>query len=754
MHNYRKPIAFSLKLNSLNRRNRIFTVFILFFYTFFLLVPVQGVTGTEKSMQSNRLINEKSPYLLQHAHNPVNWYPWGPEAFEKAKKEGKAIFLSIGYSTCHWCHVMAHESFENQAIADLLNRYFISIKVDREERPDIDQIYMAATQAMTGSGGWPMSLFLFPDGKPFFAGTYFPPKAKYGRPGFTEIIEAIQKAWQTDRSSLQKSAEAITSHLQKMTPSSAKELDPAWLKKGFDMVAGTYDQPHAGFGRSNKFPRPVLFDFLLRYYKRSGDRRSLKMVEETLRSMAHGGIYDHLGGGFHRYSVDRLWRVPHFEKMLYDQAQLITAYLQLYQITGDSEFATIARETINYVLRDMLDKDGGFYSAEDADSDNPYRPGEKSEGAFYLWTQSEIETLLGTKRAKIFNFFYGIEKNGNTLKDPGDEFGNSNVLYDAQSITKVATQFSMSVLDVEKIVSESKRILFEKRSERSRPHLDDKIITGWNGLMISALAKGGLVLDHPEYLAAANRAADFLMDNLLVDGKLKRRFRQGDVRFSATLEDYAFLIQGLLNLYEADHNQKRLQQAMELTEQQMQLFSDERGGFFDAIHSDDLPARMKESYDGAVPAGNSVAALNLIRLGRLTGKDEYLQQSRVTIQSFGWMLEKNPSAMVLMLSALDFHLDKPRQIIVSGNKDEADTREMLKIINTKYLPNTIVLLADGKENQSFLTTFHPIIKSLERLDNKATAYVCEDFVCRLPTNDVRKLNQLLVHPRDTEKQRL
>ena len=695
-------------------------------------------------MKPNRLINEKSPYLLQHAYNPVNWYPWGAEAFEKARKEGKAIFLSIGYSTCHWCHVMAHESFEDQAIAALLNKYFICIKVDREERPDIDRVYMAATQAMTGSGGWPMSLFLFPDGKPFYAGTYFPPEAKYGRPGFPEIIEAVQKAWENNRDSLLRSAESITQHLQATTSAvTTKELDPYWLEKGFDMLAGTYDHQYGGFGSGNKFPRPVVFDFLLRYHKRSGNPNALKMVKETLSGMANGGIYDHLGGGFHRYSVDSLWRVPHFEKMLYDQAQLITAYLELYRVTANPEFGVVAKETIEYVLRDMLDTNGGFYSAEDADSDNPYSPGERSEGAFYLWKRNEVETLLGVERARIMEFVYGIEQKGNTLNDPGDEFGDTNILYRAQTLEKAARRFAMSELDLKRILEESKRVLFARRQQRSRPHLDDKIITGWNGLMITALAKGGLVLDNPDYIIAANRTADFLMENLVVDGKLKRRFREGDVRFDGGLEDYAYLVRGLLDLYLADHNVKRLRQAIWLTEQQMQLFSDSRGGFFDAAPSDDLPARLKESYDGAEPAGNSVAALNLLQLGRLTGNDEWLERGRSTIQSFGLILEKQPSAMAFMLSALDFYLDKPRQIIVSGNTEEPDTQVMLKVIHKKYLPNTIVLLADGKENQQYLATFHPFMKSVEKLDNKATAYVCEDFVCQLPTNDTQKLAELL-----------
>ena len=377
--------------------------FVILLFVLFLPIRAQTILEANKSMKANRLIKENNPYLLQHAYNPVDWYPWGKEAFEKARREGKPIFLSIGYSTCHWCHVMAHESFEDKAIADLLNKYFVCIKVDREERPDIDRIYMAATQAMTGSGGWPMSLFLFPDGKPFFAGTYFPPKAKYGRPGFSEIIEAVQNAWTNDRDSLLKSAESITAYLKESTMSdTTEELDPHWLEAGFTEVTEIYDKRYAGFGSGNKFPRPVLFDFLLRYYNRTGNREALLMVEETLASMAKGGIYDQLGGGFHRYSVDSQWRVPHFEKMLYDQAQLITSYLDLYQVTGNKLFADVAKESIDYVLEVMLDKSGGFYSAEDADSDNPYRAGEKSEGAFYLWKKKDFARLLGGGTGRDF----------------------------------------------------------------------------------------------------------------------------------------------------------------------------------------------------------------------------------------------------------------------------------------------------------------------------------------------------------------
>jgi len=717
---------------------------LLFSLLVFPLTVQTGATTVKKKQRPNRLINEKSPYLLQHAYNPVDWYPWGDEAFEKARREGKAIFLSIGYSTCHWCHVMAHESFEDPAIGALLNKYFVCIKVDREERPDIDQVYMAATQAMTGSGGWPMSVFLFPDGTPFYAGTYFPPKAKYNRPGFAEIIEAIQKAWQTERESLRRSADSITDHLKKMSADDFSEnLDPAWMDEGLVMAEKIYDHRYGGFGTVNKFPRPVVFDFLLRYFNRTGNQSALDMTEKTLAAMADGGIHDQLGGGFHRYSVDPIWRVAHFEKMLYDQAQLIPSYLDLYLVTGKERYAEVADKTIRYVIRDLGDENGGFYSAEDADSANPYRNGEKTEGAFYLWRLEEIESLLGRERADLVAYIYGLEDKGNTLDDPQDEFGDTNVFFRRAGVKKAAAKFNIPEDKIKEILEESEKRLFEQRQQRSRPHLDDKIITGWNGLMISALAKGATVLDSTEYLQRANDCAEFLLTNLLVKDRLKRRYRDGDVRFSGTLEDYAFLIQGLLDLYEASHDPKRLRQAIRLMKIQIELFEDERGGFFDAVQSDDLIVRMKGEYDGAEPAGNSVSALNLLRLARITGEQQWLDLGRSTIQAFGSHLKKHPSAMVLMLSALDFYLDKPRQIVVAGNPENEDTRTLLQTVQSKYLPNTIVLLADGGNNQQLLSSFHQFISSVEKVDGRATAYVCEDFVCQLPTNDIVQLEENL-----------
>ncbi len=724
--------------------------------TFFSLVgQVDGQEGREMMKQENenskiahreqvnRLIHEKSPYLQQHAHNPVAWYPWGEEALARARKEDKPIFLSIGYSTCHWCHVMAHESFENQRIADFLNAHFISIKVDREERPDIDQIYMAATQAMTGSGGWPMSLFLFPDTRPFYAGTYFPPESSQGRPGFLQILQAIHKAWKNDRKSLGQSATQVTAYIKESNPDKGRSLAREWLDKGFGQLEESYEPKYGGFGQAPKFPRPVVMDFLFHYYKSSGQKEARDMALYTLDKMAAGGMYDQVGGGFHRYSVDGQWRIPHFEKMLYDQGQLASLYLAAFQVNGDPRYKKTAMEILDYVLRDMQDPGGGFYSAEDADSVNPYDPSEHGEGAYYLWTEKEIDSLLTDQQAPLFKAYYGVEKDGNALHDPQKEFVGRNILYRAKDLAQVAREGKRSEQELEKILQDSRSRLLAQRQKRIAPHLDDKIITAWNGLMISALARASVILEEERYLLAAERAADFLLTSLMPGGELKRRWREGEARHPAGLDDYSFLIQGLLDLYGANHVPSRLRQAMELTELQIILFSDEKGGFYDTPESADLLARMQAAYDGAEPSGNSVAALNLLRLGNLTGKKEWSELGKKTIEAFGKTLEAYPPAMPLMLAAMDFQLDKPRQIVIAGDPDKEDTRTLLREVHSRYLPNTILLLADGRENQAFLEQRLPFVKTVTKLEGRATAYVCEDFTCKMPVNTREALADLL-----------
>ncbi len=719
----------------------------LFLSTLFILsggqVHGKNTGGSMKNMQANHLLHEKSPYLQQHAYNPVDWYPWGDEALALARKEDKPIFLSIGYSTCHWCHVMAHESFEDQEIADFLNANFICIKVDREERPGIDQIYMAAARAMTGGGGWPLSLFLFPDTKPFYAGTYFPPRAAFGRPGFMEILQAIHTAWRTDRVTLSLTADQVTAHIQKTTETTGAAIDTAWLKKGFSQIAESYEPKYGGFGQSPKFPRPVVMDFLLRYYKSNGETEARDMSLFTLERMAAGGMYDHIGGGFHRYSVDGQWRIPHFEKMLYDQSQLVSQYLSAYQLNGNPLYKQIAVETLEYVLRDMQDANGGFYSAEDADSENPYDPEEHSEGAYYLWTENEIDTVLSKEEARIAKLFYGVQKDGNALHDPQKEFTGRNILYKQYDLTEVARKAGVSEEQAGKLLQTAREKLLTQRKKRTAPHLDDKIITAWNGLMISAFAKAAVVLDEERYLHAADKAADFLLTNLIQDDELKRRYRDGEAKYPAGLDDYSFLIHGLLDLYSASHDLSRLQQAIKLTEKQLAEFTDEKGGFYDTPQAAGLLARLKEAYDGAEPSGNSVAALNLLRLATLTNNQKWAEVAEKSISSFAGILAKYPPAMPLMLSAMDFQMDKPKQIVIVGNKDDVETELLLREVHSRYLPNAILMLADGGENQQFLEKELPFLQTATKIDGKATAYVCENFTCKMPVNTPNKLGLLL-----------
>ncbi|MBI4535302.1 MAG: thioredoxin domain-containing protein, partial [Ignavibacteriae bacterium] len=626
----------------------------------------------------NRLIEEKSPYLLQHAFNPVEWYAWGEEAFAKARAEQKPIFLSIGYSTCHWCHVMEHESFEHDSIAAIMNQYFVSIKVDREERPDVDKIYMSALQAMGQNGGWPMSMFLTPDLKPFFGGTYFPPETRYGRIGFPELLTRIHHLWMNQREKILESADGLTTHLKELSAAGTQTttLRNSILDTTFAQFDRSYDPLHGGFGDGPKFPRPVVFNFLLRYHYRTGEQKALQMSERTLRAMSAGGMYDHIGGGFHRYSVDGEWRVPHFEKMLYDQAQLVNSYVDLFQITKDPYYARIIREVLEYVLRDMTSAEGGFYSAEDADSPKPEDPSEQGEGACYVWLRKEILDVLGTESGDLFCFAYGVEDLGNALMDPQQEFTGKNILYIAHPVSEVAQRFGMTEEEVESILAGARKKLFNVRSKRPRPHLDDKILTSWNGLMISALARAYQVLDDPTYLKAAERAAEFVMTRLY-DGKmLIRRYRDGESKYEAHLDDYSFLVHGLLDLYESSLNFRWLRTAIDLTEKSIEIFWDaSRGGFFDTSGKDSsILVRMKELYDGAEPTGNSMAVMNLLRLSQMTDNPGWRTKAEGTLRSYAAILEKQPFSMPQMVSAFDFSLEKVKQIIVAGERHGIDTR--------------------------------------------------------------------------------
>jgi len=698
-------------------------------------------------MHTNRLIHEKSPYLLQHAHNPVDWYAWGPAAFEKAREQDKPIFLSIGYSTCHWCHVMERESFENEQIAAILNKYFVAIKVDREERPDVDRIYMAYVQATTGGGGWPMSVWLTPDLKPFVGGTYFPPDNRYGRPGFPALLERIAEAWRTDRQKIAASSREILEHLQQaaeVTP--AGVLDKSALESGFFQFRRSFDSKLGGFGAAPKFPRPVAYNFLLRYWAGTHNQEARDMVLATLRAMSKGGMHDQLGGGFHRYSVDERWFVPHFEKMLYDQAQLAVSYLEAYQITHDPLYAGVARRIFDYVLRDMTDRDGGFYSAEDADSViDPAKPEEKGEGAFYIWKHEEIEAVAG-RPAAWFAFRYGVEPHGNVPHDPQGEFIGGNILFEAHTVEETAQHFSKPVEEVRQALTAASEKLLAARAKRVRPHLDDKILTAWNGLMISAFAKGGAILQEPRYSAASVRAADFILSRMYdpKTGLLLRRYRQHDAAIPGFLDDYALFTQALLDLYETQFDLRYLETGMKLAEKQSELFEDrEHGGFFSTAAGDaSLVVRMKEDYDGAEPSGNSIAVLNLLRLAQMTERKDFRDSAEKTLRAFATRIMGMPSGVPQMLVAYEFSLSKPKQIILVGDRSATETRELLGILDTHFVPNRIVMLVEESTRQP-LAAYLPVIATMTRLHGKTTAYVCENYTCKLPTSDAVKFAELI-----------
>ncbi|MCX5864712.1 MAG: thioredoxin domain-containing protein [Deltaproteobacteria bacterium] len=692
----------------------------------------------------NRLVTEKSPYLLQHAFNPVAWFPWGEEAFALARKENKPIFLSIGYSTCHWCHVMAHESFEDPEVARLLNEYFVCIKVDREERPDLDQIYMAAVQALTGHGGWPMSVFLTPDLQPFYGGTYFPPVARLGLPGFAEVLAAVHDAWGKRPEKISESAASITGHIrQKATDSGGGKIEADIFAKAFKQIAAEYDAEFGGFGRAPKFPRPVLFNFLLRHAARTGEAQAQNMTYVTLRKMAAGGVYDHLGGGFHRYSVDEQWRVPHFEKMLYDQAQLAVNYLEAFQLGQDPFYANVAQDILDYVLRDMTSPEGGFYSAEDADSVQVGKPEVHGEGLFYLWTSEEIVAILGKEHGEIFSFHYGVLEAGNALADPQEEFAGKNILYVAHPMAETAARFRIPEEELSRLLERSRQKLQAVREQRPRPHLDDKIITSWNGHMISALARAAQVLGEKRYLVAAERAAGFIRARLYdpASGTLFRRYRDQAAGLAGQLDDYAFLVNGLLDLYEASFDIAWLQLAMTLTERQIVLFADEaQGGFFETSGTDrSVLVRLKADYDGAEPTGNSVSALNLLRLAWITGNENWLKRAGATIDAFGGRLNAYPPILPQMLVAHEFQGSKPRQFVVVGKLGRPDTEIMLAMIRKRFLPGKIMLLADGGAGQEFLAQYQPMLAELPQQENKSTVYLCENFSCQLPTADLVEL---------------
>jgi uncharacterized protein YyaL (SSP411 family) len=707
----------------------------------------------------NRLAGERSPYLLQHAGNPVDWHPWGEEAFERARREDKPIFLSIGYSTCHWCHVMEHESFENPAIADLLNRDFVSIKVDREERPDVDRVYMSFVQATTGSGGWPMSVFLTPDLKPFYGGTYFPPASRWGRPGFPDLLAELVRVWKEERPKVDAAAAELLNRLRSVTGADGasraeSQIAPAEaLDVAVEQFQMAFDTRRGGFGDAPKFPRPSELLFLLSEHARrkaSGARveAPLLMASETLRAMALGGMRDHVGGGFHRYSVDGDWRVPHFEKMLYDQAQLVLAYLEAAQATGDEFHAAVAEDTLAYVRRDMTHPEGGFYSAEDADSIPPEHAADpsahKSEGAFYIWSDAEIGALLGDD-AGIARRRFGIEPGGNAPQDPQGEFTGKNLLHTAQSIEDVAARSGRTVDEVMAALARIRDRLFVARAARPRPHLDDKILTAWNGLTIAAFARAARVLDaRPAargYLESAGRAAAFIKQRLSTPEGLLRRFRDGDAAIAAYAEDYAYLIWGLLELFQAGGGPEWLAWAIALQRQQDEKFWDEReGGWFSTTGEDPtLLLRLKEDYDGAEPAASSVAALNALKLAYLTGDDSMRRKVERTLGRYGPRAGAAGRQIPMMMCALSAWHAGYSQVVIVGPQASPLKQELAR----HHLPFAIVIPITPGDDQNAVARLLPFTSSMTTHGAPAAAYVCRDFTCQQPVTTAADLARQL-----------
>ncbi|MEY7998745.1 thioredoxin domain-containing protein [Clostridium sp. Mt-5] len=668
----------------------------------------------------NRLINEKSPYLLQHAYNPVNWYPWGEEAFTKAREEDKPIFLSIGYSTCHWCHVFSRESFEDKDVSEILNNNFVSIKVDREERPDIDNVYMKACQLLTGSGGWPLTIIMTSDQKPFFAGTYFPKDDIGETLGLTSILKYLSTAWKDSRSQLLQAGNSIMNSIAESNKTPVKGPSRDILEKAFSEFKHNFDNLYGGFGGSPKFPTPHNLLFLLRYFYMTKDDFALEMVEKTLDCMQKGGIYDHIGYGFSRYSVDRKWLVPHFEKMLYDNALLTIAYVEAFQITGNKKYSETAEDILTYILRDMTSKEGGFYSSEDADS-------EGEEGKFYIWSMKEIKEVLGEENGDKFCHYFNVTPSGN--------FDGKNILNLINSpIPEGDVQF----------IKSCRKKLFSHRESRVHPHKDDKILTSWNGLMIAAMSIAGRVLNNKKYTMAAKNAADFIFKKLIgKKGRLLARYRKGESSLSGYLDDYAFLIWGLIELYESTYNPEYLEKALDLNEDLFKFFWDEKnGGFFlYGNDSEQLIIRPKEIYDGALPSGNSAAALNLLRLSHLTTSYEFEDKIRQLFKNFADEVNGFPMAYSFLLCGLLFSKHPTRQIIVSVGDNTEDTKKAVAIINKKYNPFSISLLYSHLNEN--LVNIIPSIKDYLAIRGKTTVYICENFTCQKPITDINLLEKML-----------
>jgi len=672
-----------------------------------------------KTKFSNRLTNETSPYLLQHAHNPVDWFAWGEEAFEKARSEDKPVLISIGYSACHWCHVMESESFEDEATAAIMNEHFVNIKIDLEERPDVDQIYMQFVQMTAGSGGYPLNVFLTPDKLPFFGGTYFPPVSRYNLPSFRQILSSIADAWRNNRDELLHSANEITGEMQRvgLPTFEASGLLLDQLDAAFLNFTRSFDEVNGGFGGAPKFPPPMSQEFLLRYYHRTKDKDALEMVEKTCAEMAHGGIYDHLGGGFHRYTVDAVWLVPHFEKMLYDNAQLTRIYLHLFQATKNEFYKRVAVETLEYIKREMLDERGGFYTAQDADS-------EGVEGKFFVWQSEEVAKILGVEEARIFSFCYDVTEFGN--------FEEKNILNVKNSLEVSARQLKISVNELKDILERGKKLLFEEREKRIKPFRDEKVITAWNGLMLATFAEASAILQSEDYLVIARKNADFTLENLQKDGYLLRTWKDGQAKLNGYLEDYANFTDGLLEFFQVSGEMKYFDEAVRLADLMIAEFWDEGAGgfFFTANNHEKLLMRSKEFYDNATPSGNSAAADVLLKLAKLTGDEKYEHYAVTVLRLVAPQIKRYAQAFGRVLSAIEFHLNPIKEIVILGEKGNELERKVWR----EYLPNKIVVLVEGRSETSI-----PLLRERQMIDGKPTAYVCENFVCQKPVTTVEDL---------------
>ena len=681
-------------------------------------------------VKPNRLINEKSPYLLQHANNPVDWYSWGDEAFLKAKQESKPIFLSIGYSTCHWCHVMAHESFEDDEVAKLMNETFISIKVDREERPDIDKIYMTVCQMMTGSGGWPLTIIMTPEKKPFFAGTYFPKRTRFNRIGLIELIGRIKEMWNNQKNELLNSADKIAFSLQNIDQEApGKEFTKSTLNKAYQLLLKQFDESYGGFGNRPKFPTPHNLILLLRYWRRTGEKKALEMVEKTLQAMRKGGIYDHIGFGFHRYSTDQYWLVPHFEKMLYDQALIAIAYIEAYQATKNEIYKKSAQEIFTYVLRDMASPEGGFYSAEDADS-------EGEEGKFYVWSKNELESVLESDELELATKLFNVDESGNYLEEATGKKTKKNILHLKKDLG----------YDIQEKIAKIRKKLFEERETRIHPHKDDKILTDWNGLMIAALAKGAIAFKEESYINSSMKAVKFILSNLLdSDNKLLHRYKDGVSEINGYLTDYSFLIWGLIELYEATFDISCLEWALTLHNIQFQDFWDENiGGFyFTANTAEELLTRQKEIYDGAIPSGNSIAMLNLLRLSYITGDSELEEKAYILNKVFSERIRANPLAHTQFLVAIDFAIGPSYSLVIAGNTEDEDTNLMIDVLRNEYIPNKVILQRRTDQEIPEIDSLSNFVQFFTNLDKKATAYICINKICKPPTHDTTQALELL-----------